>query len=374
MMIPESQKPFTLLIKPASADCNLRCEYCFYLGHQSFYPSQKSHRMPPEVLEQMISSFMSTAQPQYTFAWQGGEPVLMGYDFYRNAIELQKKYGKPGTIVCNSIQTNGTLVDRRLAQLFAEYNFLAGVSLDGPADIHDLYRKTVAGEGSHERVMAGIETLRQAGVEFNILCLVSQANVKKAKDIFRFYVENGFHFLQFIPCVEFDRQNLLYPFALTAEQWGDFLCELFDEWIRHGPEKVYIRGFEAILAKLVNNSTLQCNMGNNCCAYFVMEWNGDVFPCDFFVKKELLLGNIMVDSWDTINRSLIYRDFGKQKSQRNSACRICPYLRLCAGDCLKHRIYGTRTARKASVTSARVENVLQNIPCPVSKNTPSTIC
>ena len=337
----KKSKQFTLLIKPASADCNLRCEYCFYIDHLSFYPESKIHRMPLDVLEKMISSYMSTPQAQYAFAWQGGEPTLMGYDFYKAAIEFQKKYGKNGTLVSNSIQTNGTLIDDKLASLFAEYKFLAGISLDGPAEIHDFYRKNLSGTGTHKQVLHGIEILKNHGVEFNILCLVSKSNVKNAKEIFRYFTDNGFNYLQFIPCVEFDKNNVLAPFAVTPEEWGEFLCGLFDEWMRYGPENVYIRGFEAILAKLVNNSVSQCNMGGNCCVYFVVEWNGDVFPCDFFVRKELMLGNVIKDSWKNMDSSSVHQDFGKQKSQRNNTCRICPYLKLCTGDCLKHRIYGS---------------------------------
>jgi len=180
-------------------------------------------------------------------------------------------------------------------------------------------------------------------VEFNILSLVTKSNVKKAIEIFRYFTDSGFNYLQFIPCVEFNKDNILMPFAIEAEEWGEFLCELFDEWMRYGPEKIYIRGFESILAKLVNNSVHQCNMGGNCCMYFVVEWNGDVFPCDFFVRKELMLGNVINDSWDKMSNSLIYQNFGKQKSMRNNECHICPYLKLCAGDCLKHRIYGLST-------------------------------
>jgi len=299
--------------------------------------------MPLDVLEKMISSYMSTAQQQYTFGWQGGEPTLMGYDFYKTAIEFQKKYGKNGTLVSNSIQTNGTFLDDKLVSLFAEYKFLAGVSLDGPAEIHNHYRKTHSGTGTHEQVMNGISMLKKHEVEFNILCLVSKSNARKAGELFRYFIDNGFNYLQFIPCVEFDGNNVLAPFAITPEEWGHFLCGLFDEWMHYGPEKVYIRGFDAILARLLNNSISQCNMASNCCMYFVVEWNGDVFPCDFFVKKELLLANIMNDSWEKIESSEIYQNFGKQKSMRNSGCRICPYLKLCAGDCLKHRIYGSFT-------------------------------
>lgn len=331
---------FTLLIKPASADCNLRCEYCFYIDHLNFYPDGKIHRMPLHVLERMISSYMSTPQPQYIFGWQGGEPCLMGCDFYKAAVEFQKKYGKNGAVVCNSIQTNGILLDDKLASLFAEYKFLAGISLDGPAEVHDCYRKTLSGTGTHRQALDGIETLKRHGAEFNILCLVTKANVRKAEELFRYFTGGGFNYLQFIPCVEFDENNVPAPFAVTAEEWGEFLCRLFDKWMRYGPEKVYIRLFEAILAKLAKNRIFQCNMDSNCCLYFVVEWNGDVFPCDFFVRKELLLGNLTGNSWENIAGSEIYRNFGKQKSMINNECRICPYLKLCAGDCLKHRLYG----------------------------------
>jgi uncharacterized protein len=341
-------RPFTLLIKPTSADCNLRCEYCFYLEKSSLYPHTSRHRMPDAVLERMIQSYMATPQPVYSFAWQGGEPTLMGRDFFVKAVEWQKHYGRRGAHVGNGLQTNATLISDAMAQWFVQYHFLVGCSLDGPPALHDRYRRTIGGSPTHAEVMQGIETLQRHGVEVNILTLVSQANVNHARDVYRYLLQQGFHYQQYIPCVEFDDQGSLLPFAITGEEWGEFLCELFDLWYRKGTSSVSIRHFDAILLKLLDGQTNVCTMGRNCCQYFVVEHNGDVYPCDFFVEDRLKLGNVMEDSWDDMLNSPVYLEFGAQKSQWNEACAACEFLDVCAGDCLKHRLYAGQSAEQLS--------------------------
>ena len=334
-------KPFSLLIKPASADCNLRCEYCFYLDKCELYPERKVHRMSLAVLERMIASYMKTSQPCYAFGWQGGEPTLMGIDFFRKVTEVQRKYGQRGVTVANGLQTNGTMISDEMARHFAEYKFLLGVSLDGPADIHDFYRKTNAGSGSHELVMQGIKRLEKYEVEFNILVLVNAANVKRARELYHYYLEHGFHFLQFIPCVEFDENDQPYSYAISGEEWGDFLCEIYDLWYQHDTRKVSIRLFDSMLNLMVDNIRNICLFGRNCCQYFVVENSGDIYPCDFFVTPELKLGNIMEDEWEDLQQSRVYLDFGRQKPFWNRQCDTCKYLHFCSGDCLKNRIYGS---------------------------------
>ena len=330
--------PFPLLIKPASADCNLHCEYCFYLDRNTLYPESKRHRMSDEVLEQMISGYMATHQPQYIFNWQGGEPTLMGTAFFQKVIRLQQKYGKSGVSVSNSLQTNATLINDELAQLLARYNFLVGISLDGPADIHDQYRVTIKGRSSHSDVLKGIDCLIRNKVEFNILTLVNSANVNNGREIYRYLRDMGLFYHQYIPCVEFDSNNEPMPYTITAHEWGNFLCDIFDEWIRNDTRKVSVRLFDSVLGFMVDGIYNECDMGRNCCQYFVVEYNGDIYPCDFYVESGRKLGNIMGDSWQKLQQSTEYGDFGQQKTAWNPTCSACEYLKYCSGDCLKHRL------------------------------------
>ena len=216
-------KPFSLLIKPASADCNLRCDYCFYLDHDRLYPASRVHRMPPAVLERMISSYLALEMDCHVFMWQGGEPTLMGLEFFRKVTSLQVKHGRPGTRVVNGLQTNALLLDDEFARHLARYNFLVGVSLDGPAAVHDRHRKTAAGGGSHARVLAAIEHLRRHQVAFNILTLVTAANVQRAAEIYAYLTQKDFNYLQFIPCVEFSGDGRPLPYTVGSRAWGRFL-------------------------------------------------------------------------------------------------------------------------------------------------------
>jgi uncharacterized protein len=334
----QKEKPFSLLVKPASADCNLNCTYCFYLDKSSLYPETPKHRMSDEVLETMIAGYMRTLQPAYSFGWQGGEPTLMGLEFFQKAVSFQQKYGRPRAVVANGLQTNATLIDDAMADLFARYKFLLGVSLDGPEELHNVYRKNKQGAGTHDRVLRGLSILKKHNVEFNILVLVSSANVEHPEKVYQYLCDHGFYYHQYIPCVEFDEQGKPLPWTITGEQWGRFLNSIYDQWSDGDIRKVSVRHFDAVLQYLVNNQYIMCTMGRNCRQYFVVEHNGDVYPCDFFVERDLKLGNIMHESWKKFASSKRYRDFGRQKAMFNPRCRECPYVKFCAGDCLKHRL------------------------------------
>lgn len=349
-------QPFSLLVKPASADCNLRCSYCFYLGHCDYYPEAPRHRMSPEVLEAMVRSYMATEQPTYQFGWQGGEPTLLGVDFFRRAVELQQRFGSsearlaaglPPTTpltpdgrvsVANGLQTNATLIDDDLARLLAEYHFLTGVSLDGPRNLHDRYRLTAAGRGSHADVLAGIRRLEACRAEFNILILVSAANLHEPAAVYHYLCDHGWLYHQYIPCLEVDPRGAPLPFAVTGEAWGEYLCRLFDCWYAADTRRVSIRLFDSVLALLVDGARTICPFGSNCCQYFVVEYNGDVYPCDFFVERPLRLGNVTADAWEGLQHSPAYRSFGEQKSRWNPRCDACEWQWICQGDCLKHRL------------------------------------
>ena len=294
--------------------------------------------MSDSTLECLVSDYLLTKQKVYSFAWQGGEPALMGIDFFKRVTELQEKHAQPGAQIVNSLQTNATLINDSLASHLAQFNFLVGCSLDGPPEIHNCYRKYPSAKPSHAAVQKGIETLHRHGVEFNILTLVSQANVHQASSVYRYLVSHGFFFHQYIPCVEFDESGKLLPFSITGDEWGRFLCEIFDNWYPHDVRRVSIRHFDALLNKRIDHIESVCSLADNCCQYFVVEYNGDVYPCDFFVQEDLKIGNIAETSWETFLSSPVYHKFGQQKSRVNPQCGQCNYSGLCMGDCQKHRV------------------------------------
>lgn len=329
---------FSLLIKPASADCNLSCHYCFYLEKRKLYPQLRIHRMSDLVLERLIKGYLSTRQKIYTFGWQGGEPTVMGINFFKRITEFQKKYARHGSQIANGLQTNATLINDAMAEHFAQNNFLLGCSLDGPPEIHNHYRKFPSGKPSHAAVMSGIEILRRHRVEFNILILVSKANVLKAKTVYRYLADQGFYHHQYIPCVEFNHDGKPLPFSISGEEWGRFLCEIFDCWYPRDIHNVSIRHLDAILNKRIYGIESVCYLSRNCCQYFVVEYNGDIYPCDFFVDKGLLIGNISDTTWEKALSSPIYQNFGSQKSTLSQDCQECSYLDWCMGDCQKYRV------------------------------------
>jgi uncharacterized protein len=327
---------FSLLIKPSAADCNLRCAYCFYIGRLSV--TGPDCRMSDEVLERMIARYMRTQQAEsYTFSWQGGEPALMGLDFFKKVVNLQMKYGAPGAIVCNGFQTNATLITDELAAFLGQYKFLFGISLDGPAQLHDYYRKTRGGMPTHAAVLKGIEILKRHGVEYNILTLVNNRSVKQPRELYGYFKNHGYGHQQYVPCVEFDADGQLLPYSITGEQWGRFLCEIFDRWIAEDVDRVSIRLFDSILEYLVSGKRTSCTMGTDCRQYLVVEYDGSVYPCDFFVRDDLKLGNIMNGSFREFLESPVYRRFGLEKANYDDVCRACSWVSLCHGDCQKFR-------------------------------------
>lgn len=333
-------RPFSLLIKPAAGDCNLRCEYCFYLephGSEFYANTVAYHRMDLNTVHTMIQKFMKWPQEHFSFAWQGGEPTLMGLDFFREVKKIQRQYLPPNATLANGLQTNGVLLNREWADFLRQEDFLTGISLDGPEYIHDHYRHGCGGEGSFKKVWRGIQTMKQAGAEFNILTLINDVNVKKPEEVYRFFCDNGFNFHQYIPCVEPDGHGGVKPYSISGEEWGDFLIAIFDLWYAKDTRKVSIRHFDTVFNLLVTNRREQCTVCNNCNQYLVVDFNGDIYPCDFFVEKRLLLGNINRNEWGHCLYSPIYLDFGSQKIKTDPQCQTCRYNWLCVGDCLKHR-------------------------------------
>ncbi|MEG2354067.1 MAG: anaerobic sulfatase maturase [Clostridium sp.] len=343
-----NNKEFFLLIKPASSDCNLKCSYCFYLDKKDLYLEQSCHRISEEVLDKLISSYLERDQKQYNISWQGGEPSLMGTEFFKKVTELEMKYGQKGKFMANAFQTNGTLITDELAKHLKKFRFLVGVSLDGNAEMHDYYRKTIDNRGSHTDVMNGIDILDKNNVKYNILTLVNSSNVKKGKELYNYFKKEGFSYQQYTPCVEFDKEGNILEFTITAKEWGAFLSEIFDEWLKTDVNKVSIRLFDSILSSLIYKKNNICSMEDNCSKYFVVEHNGDVYPCDFFVEEKRKLGNIMDNTWDELLSKDEYILFGKEKSRWNNKCNRCSYLNLCLGDCLKHRYKEGKDAKELS--------------------------
>ncbi len=335
----KNSAPGSLLIKPVCSDCNLACDYCFYSGKGALYPETATHRMPPGVLERMIQGYLALRLPASSFCWQGGEPTLAGLDFYERVVQLQMKHGRSGQVVGNSLQTNGVLLDDDWARFLNRYKFLVGVSLDGPKILHDRYRRDRTGGGSFGRVLAGIEALRRHKVEFNVLAMVTAATVGRAREVYDFFIGKGIRHLQFIPCVETNEAGEKpAPYSITSEQYGTFLEELYDAW-RHGPAGISVRMFDAILSWRLTGNAGMCLFNGRCDDYVVVEHNGDVYPCDFFVEPRWRMGNIMEADLLELCDSDRRRDFTALREKSNKKCRRCRWVEICHGGCTKHRLY-----------------------------------
>ena len=326
----------SVLVKPAGPDCNLRCTYCFYRQKTGMFPETKQHRMKDSTLENLISQAMEAGRDLAMFSWQGGEPALMGLDFYKRVVELQGKYMASEQVVTNAFQTNATLLDRKWAEFFHEYNFLVGVSIDGPPGMHDHYRRDEKRVGSHARVMQSIRALLDAGVEVNTLTLVNERNVRDPDRVYDYLLETGVKYFQFIPCVEPGPGGQPAPYSAAADDYGNFLCRLFDRWM-DSPMDVSIRDFDELLNIFNGQPTNSCIFQERCGGYFLIEHNGDVFPCDFFVLPKWKLGNLNETPLGELKSSPKLQEFGDQKTILAEECGSCPWLGFCYGGCLKHR-------------------------------------
>jgi uncharacterized protein len=327
----------SLLVKPTSSLCNLSCAYCFYRRVKGLYPEMPT-KMSRPVAETMIRKTLSTDAPLNNFCWQGGEPLLMGLDFFRDAVAFQKKYARPGQAIENSIQTNGLLLDDQWCEFLRKENFLVGISLDGPAPIHDFYRKDYAQRGTFTEVMRSIELMKKQDVQFNILCLLTDRNIKSPVDLYNFFRSHDFKFLQFINCFENDYlTGALKAFSVRGEETGEFYIKIFDEWFRKDFFDVSIRFFEDILLYLIDGVKASCCYNNACSNYLVVEHNGDCYPCDFFVFEEWKIGNLMESGIRNIMNSMLRSRFASLKADLSEACRECRIAPFCKGDCTRFR-------------------------------------
>ncbi len=343
--------PSSLLVKPVSARCNLACRYCFYARRSSLYSPGRRVCMSDKVLEGMISQYLGISPGHASLSWQGGEPLLAGLDFYKRAVSLQEAHGR-GHVVSNAFQTNGTLLSEDWAKFFRRYKFLVGISLDGPADLHNAYRRTRPGGPTFDVAMKGLSVLKQGHVEFNALCVVTDLSAGRWKDIYAFFAGEDIRYLQFVPCRERDAAGNAAPFNVGANQYGEFLCRMFDLWKADFPN-VYIRLFNSVLATRLGGEGGFCTLGPRCAEYVVVEYNGDVYPCDFFVEKSMLLGNLMVASLAKIVESTALEEFARAKTRLAQECRDCPWLDLCFGGCQYHRPDLTHPSRSDLCASYR---------------------
>ena len=336
----------SVLIKPAGPDCNLGCSYCFYLEKAELFNTVRTHRMSDEVLEETIRQVMAQSGESVSLTWQGGEPTLMGLDFFKKVVNLEQKYGR-GKIVGNGLQTNGTLIDEEWAAFLLEYNFLVGLSIDGPQHIHDHYRLTRNGRPTCETVMKSAQTLLDKNIAVNAMCCITSYSAGYAKELYNFYKQNGFEWMQFIPIVETDKENprKAADFSLTAEQYGSFMIEIFDLWLKDfkdGKPTTNVRFIDTIFHSYVRVPAPECTLNRECGVYLTIEHNGDVFSCDFFVEPKWKLGNVRRDRLIDLLNSKKQNQFGALKTQLPRKCRTCSWYKHCFGGCTKDRIKDPR--------------------------------
>jgi len=336
-----------ILVKPAGPDCNLACEYCFYSGRERLFPGSKT-RMNGEVLEIMISQLMTQPVEQVSVGWQGGEPTLMGIPFFRKALGLMQRYTR-GKTVANGLQTNGMLIDKNWAKFFKEFHFLIGLSIDGPEHVHDHYRHARGGQGSWRKAEDAVKRLMDEGAEVNALTVVNDYSVNFPEEIYGFHKSHGLNFMQFIPCVETDTHDpgKAAPFSVSGEMYGRFLCTLFDLWLADfsdGVPTTSIRFFESLLFKYAGFPPTECTLLNECGTYVVVEYNGDVYACDFFVEPEWKIGNLRETPLVLLMNSERQRQFGLLKADLHEVCRTCQWRELCRGGCIKDRLRSPMSA------------------------------
>ncbi len=353
------------MTKPIGPICNLDCKYCFYLEKEAMYPSGEKWKMPDDVLEQYIRQYIEHQDvPEINFAWQGGEPTLLGVDFFRKVVQLQRKYAN-GKVIHNALQTNGTLLDDQWAEFLAKEKFLIGLSIDGPRELHDKYRVTKRQKGSFDEVIRGLELLKKHGAEFNTLTVVNRANAYHPLKVYSFLKQIGSQFIQFIPLVErvpetrlkvlgFDfaeppdpdvpnRPDLpVSEYSVEPERYGKFLCEIFDYWVRRDVGRVFVQLFDVALGKWYNGTSSLCVFAERCGAAMAMEHNGDLYACDHYVYEKYRLGNIMNQSLGELAASPQQQKFGNDKADTlPDYCRRCEVRFACNGECPKHRFMKT---------------------------------
>lgn len=361
----QAQLPFHVMAKPIGALCNLGCSYCFYLEKEHLYPDTRNFRMLPAVLERYVSEYIRAQPGQVaSFAWQGGEPTMLGVDFFRQVVALQQKHSAGKTIE-NALQTNGVLLDDAWGEFLAAERFLVGISIDGPRELHDAYRVDKGQRPTFDRVMAGLEILKKHGVEFNTLTTVHRKNSQHPLEVYRFLRRIGSSYLQFIPIVEraapdepttpglwlapppdheeaADLDSQVTPWSVRPAEYGGFLCRIFDEWVRHDVGRIFVQQFDAALANWAGEPAGVCVFSEKCGRALAIEHNGDVFSCDHYVYPRYRLGNLLNTTLASMVDSPAQQAFGEAKSSTLPRyCRECAVRFACHGECPKHRFLRT---------------------------------
>lgn len=340
---------YQVMVKPRGPVCNLNCSYCYYLSKEKLYPGSK-FRLDEVLLEEFTRQYLESQEiPEATVAWQGGEPLLMGIEFFQKAVALQRQYARPGMQVINALQTNGTLLDDEWCKFFAENNFLIGISMDGPGKLHDRYRVDRSGKVSFEKVMTGLELLQKHGVEHNALVCIHAANAEHPLDVYHFFRDEvEIEFLQFIPIVERDNETgfqegeKITGRSVTGKKYGEFLISVFDEWVRRDVGSVFVQIFDVSLAAWFGQRPALCIFEEICGTALVLEHNGDLYSCDHFVEPRFRLGNILETPMVDMVISGRQRKFGSDKRDRLPRyCRECDVRFVCNGGCPKNRVLST---------------------------------
>jgi uncharacterized protein len=371
--IPRAARPFHVLTKPIGPICNLDCKYCFYLEKERLYNHEPTWRMSPDVLDSYIRQYIES-QPtdEIYFAWQGGEPTLLGVNFFRNVIELQSRYAN-GRKIHNAIQTNGTLLDDDWCGFLSEHQFLVGLSIDGPRELHDVYRVDKKNAPTFDLVIRGLEFLQKHQTEYNTLTVVHRRNAEHSLAVYRFLKSIGSRFHQFIPLIERqasvqlkvrgydfahpptlwpaesdkihgadDALSQVTPWSVEPRQYGDFLCNIFDEWVRHDVSRVFVQLFDVALSNWMGLGSPLCIFSEKCGSAVAIEHNGDLYSCDHYVYPQYKLGNIMNRHIADMLGSPQQRRFGDDKADALPRyCRDCDVRALCNGECPKHRFIST---------------------------------
>lgn len=330
----------SVMWKTVSESCNLACDYCYY-SHCGGQP-KTVQRIAPHVLDSFIRDYMSQSAGTASFAWQGGEPLLAGLPFFEEVVSLQARYAPPGTSIGNAVQTNGTLITEEWARFLKHYNFLVGVSIDGPKSIHDARRVTHAGGGSFDRVMRGVAHLNRYNVEYNVLTVIHSGNIKRVKELMDFYRENDFSWVQFLPAMAFSAQGIEQTgtYEVTPKEYGEFLCETFDYWYGEEYPRFSIRLFDSVLSMYMNRDPGYCVLSKTCGQTLILEQNGDAYPCDFFMHSDWKLGNVAEQSIAELLASPAMHRFSALKPNLPVECQVCQWKSVCYGGCPRNRVYG----------------------------------
>ena len=338
-----ASREFQVMVKPIGAVCNLDCSYCYYLRKRDLYPEAAALRMADDLLERyIIQHIAASPRESILFSWHGGEPTVVGLDFFRKAVELQRKHLPPGREILNGIQTNGTLLDDEWCRFFAAEKFYVGLSLDGPRELHDRYRVTKGDKATHRQVVQAYRLMQHHRVHCDLLCVVHNLNVRQPVTVYRFFKELGVRFLQFLPLVTRQGERGTSPQSVPAEAYGAFLCAIFDEWVRHDIGRIVVQNFDEAMRPFLGMDHALCVHAEHCGNIVVLEHNGDLYSCDHFVDAGHRLGNMRDTPLLELLEDPALLRFGRDKRDALPRyCRECELLSSCNGGCPKDRFIRT---------------------------------